>query len=265
MGKKRKNVPERPIADEDDGDSKFLKFNDSDNDVDMNVDDAPQEQLNPLQLAIHNLASTLGLTFDGSSKSPFPKSVVFPSAKELARHAANDAVVDAVAQTASTTLDALREAIMLRARMLSSKANAIPGFLTDDDAFLQTLYVDSGLPINKRYAEMALWRYVVRTNHKLAGQVRDVLMTQQQSDGGGAAVAAAADAPSGAFRDFMSQLTAVFGDELNILRQEPDFDDARVKQLVEALGTTDSLLSQVERELSSRSVVAKGKPIHSVQ
>lgn len=91
--------------------------------------------------------------------------------------------------------------------------------------------MDSGLSLSKRYAEMvivelsfrlfsfavqALWKYVMRTNNKLAAQLRDLLVVEKPSED----AAPEKEEDSRTFRDYyMEQMTTTFGDDLDKLRQ----------------------------------------------
>lgn len=65
------------------------------------------------------------------------------------------------------------------------------------------------------------------------------------------------------FRDFfMEEMTTAFGDDLNALREEDDFDSSKVALLVDSLETGMGVFGELEKELAVASFVkrtAKGK------
>lgn len=68
------------------------------------------------------------------------------------------------------------------------------------------------------------------------------------------------DLASFSFRDYyMGHVTQAFGDELNQIREDPDFNSSHIPLLIDSLETGIDVVSDLQKQLTGKALAAKGK------
>ncbi|ORX94507.1 hypothetical protein K493DRAFT_352473 [Basidiobolus meristosporus CBS 931.73] len=121
------------------------------------------------------------------------------------------------------------------------------------DIVLKDIQVNSELPLSKQFVEFGLWKTISRVNVETSKSfnrlniIESSLDTMDMEEAQGQVETAAEDH----FKNFyLGKLTEGFGEELNQLRQEENFDGTRLEILIDSLQSTVNIFDNIEKELS---------------
>jgi len=107
---------------------------------------------------------------------------------------------------------------------------------------LSDIEVNRSLTTNDQYSRLVLWKLISTLNLKTLRSVDSLLQ-----NGSEISTVSAAPSSTSSFRDYyMSKLTELFHEELDQLRQEPNFDGRKLSLLVDALQTGADVFSADE-------------------